>query len=135
MATISSISGGLSANVSDSLQFRLQQARRDAEQAEAVARSLQAKAGEAQRSASEAVENARMMAARSAQAQTNAEQARGAVTAVKVIGEGQAAVAVTVDRVTEALKNAGPVALVPGSESPVKNMQGQLTGTVVNITA
>ena len=59
MASVSSLSGAQSAAQSGLAQLRLQQAKRDAEQAEQTAQSLQAQARSAQQRASQAQEAAR----------------------------------------------------------------------------
>ncbi|MEI8162680.1 MAG: hypothetical protein WCI19_06050 [Betaproteobacteria bacterium] len=132
MASISSISGAQSAAQSGMQQLRLQQATRNAEQAEQVARALQAQAGEAQRQATEAEQNARAVSTEADQAQANAGQARLGLAVIKSVGQMQFQVSNVVAQVAETLKTAEPAAAAP---TPVVNAQGQLTGTVINTTA
>ncbi len=135
MATISSISGAQSAAQSGLAQLRLQQARRDAEQAEQVARSLQAQAQSAQQRASEAQENARSITTQAEMAQTNAGQARQGLALVKTVGQMQNQLTNIVTQVAEKQRIAEPPAPVQKSAPPTINVQGQVTGTVINTTA
>jgi hypothetical protein len=140
MATISSISGAQSAAQSGLAQLRLQQAKRDAEQAEQVANSLQAQARDAQQRASQAQETARSITIQSDQAQSNAGQARQGLAVIQTVSQMQTqlgSVASQVKVKLEAAQPAAPAAIVPtpASAAPVVNTDGQLTGTVVNTTA
>ena len=135
MASISPLSGAQSAAQSGLQQLRLQQARRDADQAEQTARALQAQARDAQQRANEAQEEARTISVQADQAQAGASQARLGLAVVKTIGQMQAQLTNVVTQVTETLKTAEPAAAAASSPSPVVNTAGQLTGTVVNTTA
>lgn len=134
MTTIS-ISGAQSAAQSGLVQLRLQQARRNAEQAEQVAQALQAQARDAQQQAGEAQENARSIAIQATQAQGVAGQARQGLAAVQTVGQLQTQLSSVVSGVTEKLKVTTPAVPVQTSTQPVINTQGQTTGTVVNTTA
>lgn len=133
MATISSISGAQSAAQSGLQQLKLQQAKRDAEQAEQTASALQAQARDAQQRAGEAQENARSVTAQSDQAQANAGQARQGLAVVRAIGQMQTQLTNVVAQVTGKLAVPEPAAPTP--VPPVVNAQGQVTGTVINTTA
>jgi hypothetical protein len=139
MATISSISGAQSAAQSGLAQLRLQQAKRNAEQAEQVARSLQAEAQSAQQNANEAQENARSISMQANLAQANAGQARQGLTMIRSVSQMEAQLTNVVAQVTEKLKIAEPAASTKASTktstTPVVNVQGQTTGTVINTTA
>jgi hypothetical protein len=141
MATISSISGALSATQSGLQQLRLLQAQRAAEQAEQTARSLQVQAQDAQRKAVHAQENARSITIQADQAQSVAGQARQGVAIVKTVGDMQSQISNVVSQVTEKLGIAETAVVTPKTvapattAAPVVNTQGQLTGTVVNTTA
>jgi hypothetical protein len=141
MATISSISGAQSAAQSGLAQLRLQQARRDADQAEQVARSLQAQAQNARQTASEAQQTAREITTQADVAQASAGQARHGLALIKTVGQMQTQLANVVTQVAEKQKSAEPPAPVqksaPPQQStlPVINVQGQVTGTVINTTA
>lgn len=106
MATISSLSGAQTAPQSGLLQFKLQQATRDAEQAEQLARSLQGEVSAAQQAAARAEQNAGAVAAQARQAEVVAGQAQANLAAIR-----------------------------SQQATPRINTQGQVTGTVVNTTA
>lgn len=135
MASVSFISGAQSAAQSGLQQLRLQQARRDADQAEAVARSLQSQAQSARQAASEAQENARTVTTQADQAQANAAQARLGLAVIKTVDQMQTRLSGVVAQVTEKLGIAEPAVPTQSPSPPVVNTQGQLTGTVVNTTA
>lgn len=133
MATISFLTSASSAAVSGSQQFRLQQAVRDADQAQLTARALAAAARDAQQYADQAVQNARAIRGQAAQAQNSADQARQGVAAVKAAGQAHVELVGAVDVVTETLKTVEPA--TTSAEAAVVNTQGELTGTLVNTTA
>ena len=135
MATVSSISGTQSAAQSGLQQFRLQQAERNAAQAEQTARSLQTEAGDAQQRASRAEEDARSIAAQAEQAQANAGQARLGLAVIRNVDQMQVQLSNAIAQVAEQLKTAEPVAPSQNPVPPVINAQGQVTGTVINTTA
>ena len=135
MTTISSLSGAQSTAQSGLQQFRLQQAERNAEQAEQTARALQSQAREARQTASQAQEDARFIAAQADQAQTNAGQARLGLAVIRSVGQLQTRLSEAVTQVTENLQGTEPAAPTPAPATPVINTQGQVTGTVVNTTA
>jgi len=135
MASISSLSGAQSAAQSGLAQLRLQQAKRDAEQAEQVARALQAQAQSAQLKASEAEENARAITTQADVAENSAGQARQGLALVKTAGQMRSQLASVVTQVVEKQESAAPPAPVQTPAAPVTNVQGQVTGTVINTTA
>jgi hypothetical protein len=132
MASISSLS---SAQSSVASQLRLQQAERNAEQAEANARALQAQAREAQQVASDAQANARSVSAQASQAEGNARDARLSLAVVRNGSQVEAQLTDTVSQLSKSFT--APQAFVPvrAVASPVVNTQGQVTGTVINTTA
>ena len=134
MATISSSS---SASISQYVrsQLQLQQAQRNAEQADANARSLQAQARQAQQVAVEAQATARSVGSQANQAQSDASQAQLSLALIRNGSQVQSELTTAVGNVAEPLKVAAPVAATPSPATPVVNTQGQLTGTVVNTTA
>lgn len=134
MAPIS-LSGTPSVAQSGLAQFRLQQATRDAEQAEQVARSLQAQARDAQQQAGEAQQKARSIAAQATQAQSIAGQARRGVAAAETVGQLQTQLTNVNSQVTEKLKIALPTIRTRTAPAPVINSQGQITGTLINTIA
>jgi Zn-dependent metalloprotease len=135
MATISSLSGAQSAAQSGLRQLRLQQAKRDAEQAEQIARALQAQAQSAQQHATEAMERARAITSQSDQAQATAGQARQGLAAVSAVVRMQNQLSGVVTQVTERMAPPKPAPATKSSPTPVVNAEGQVTGAVVNTTA
>ncbi len=131
MIGISSISGAQSGVQ----QIRLQQAERNAQQADQTARALQAEANDAQQTARQAQEEARSVTALADQAQANAGQARQGLAAIRAVNASQTQLANTVSPGTEAVKIAEPAAPAQSPTPPVVNTQGQLTGTFINTTA
>lgn len=135
MAAISSISGMGSATQAGWQQLRLQQARQNADRAEAEARALQEKAATAQQVANQADENAREISTQADQAGMNAGRARQGLAAIRSAGQMQAQIVQKADQIIEAQKPAEAAASTAQSGSGVVNAQGQVTGTVVNTTA
>lgn len=143
MASISSSSGVQAATQQGWQQMQLQQARRTAEQAEQQARALKAQADGAQRAADQAQENARSLSVRSDQAQASAGQARQGVTAIQTREQMQVRLGQTVEQVAirlqedqaPAVRTSVPATDESASPPPVINVQGQVTGTVINTTA
>lgn len=133
MATISSISSALSTGAPGSQDFRLRQAKRDAERAEQNARSLQAQASDANQEANQAIDYARSIASEADRAQADAGQARRGVAVIQAAARSQPADVVS--QTTEILKAAESARFGAGVAAPVINAAGQLTGTVVNTTA
>ncbi|MDP2808692.1 MAG: hypothetical protein Q8O34_00925 [Rhodocyclaceae bacterium] len=131
MAAISSVSGAQSGLQ----QLRLQQAVRNAAQAEQSARSLQAQASDARQRANQAQEDARSITVQADQAQTDAGQARLGLAVIKSVGQMQTQLLNVVAQVTEKLKIAEPAAPSQSPALPVINAQGQVTGSVINTTA
>jgi hypothetical protein len=134
MASIS-ISGVQAAAQSSLTQFRLQQARRDVEKADQVARSLQAQALNAQQQAGEAQETARSIAAQAARAQGVVGQARQALAVIETTAQSQSQATSVLSHVTEKPRSAEPATAAQQAASAVINKQGQTTGTLINTTA
>jgi hypothetical protein len=139
-AVLSAAVGAQAATQAGWQQLRLQQAKQNAERAEAAAQSLAARAADAQRVANQAQESARNLSVQSDQARSVAGQARQGVAMVRSVENMQAQLSNTVDQVVERQAAAAPepvaVAETPReSVSPVVNLSGQVTGTVVNTTA
>lgn len=139
MAAISStVVGAQAAMQAGWQQLRLQQAKQNAERAEANAQALSARAANAQRDADRAQENARTLSVQSSQAQDVAGQARQGLAMIRSVGEMQTQLSNTVSQVVER-QEVAPVVVdsAPQEEvsAPVVNLSGQVTGTVVNTTA
>lgn len=138
----SSISGMQGASQSGLQQLRVQQAQRNATQAEQEARVLRAEADAAQREALRADERARMLDVDASQAQGRAGEARQGLAALRSLGEFGTRLINTYERVveaqTETQANSAAVSdtVDQGSQPvPVVNAQGQVTGQVVNVAA
>jgi hypothetical protein len=143
VASVSSSSSVESAVRSGFQQLRVQEARRNAVQAEQAARALEAQARSAQRVADRADENARSLTVQSDSARIDAGRARqglayldSASRSVQQLGD----VAVRVAERQRVADDPSPPAAVPAAVSappvaPVVNAQGQLTGTLVSTTA
>jgi len=111
-------------------QILAQQAKQNAERAEQTARSLRAQADAAQNKAHRAQENARSVYFRSNQAETAAGQARQGGAMIRSTIAMRESLAGTTGQVTERQNEPRPATAMP-----VVNTFGQITGTVVNITA
>lgn len=135
MAGISSLSGVQSAVQSGARQLRLQQAERDARQAEQIAQALQGQAHDAQLKSRDAQEEARAIASQADQAQSTAGQARRGLAAIRSVGELHGRLSDTLDQVAERQNSAVPATPPQGAAPPVINAQGQVTGSVINTTA
>ncbi len=145
-------------------QLKIQQAKRNAEQAEASARALQAQAADAQLRASQAQENARDLSVRANQADLNAGQARQGLEAIRSLSQTSTDLKTTYERIASVMQadtTEAPVAASTtssaaplsapvstatsntsadtagstGSLTPTINSQGETTGTNINITA
>lgn len=118
-------------------QLQVQEARRNAERAEAVAQSLSAKAADAQRSADRAQENARSLTVQADEARSVAGQARQGIAAMKSADAMRASLYSTAGQVSERIGVDVPEQVASSVEpaAPVLNTSGQVTGVVVNTTA
>jgi hypothetical protein len=104
----------------------VQQAKRNAEQAESTARALQQQASAAQREAAHAQEGARSLQVQSDQAQSTAGQARqqvASLSAVQTVQDGFQTLRTQIAAGVKALDAAVPSV----------NAEGQTTGTLVNV--
>ena len=126
MATAISASGSVISAGTD--QLRVQQAKRNADQAEAAARALRRAATSAQQAADSAQENARSLQVRSSQAQIDAGQARQQVTSLQSVRSLQQGFETVRSQIAEGLKSLD-------APAPTVNAEGQTTGTLVNVTA
>lgn len=130
MAAISSTAMMQSATQVALQQLKVQQAKQNADRAEMIARSLRAQADSAQREAERAQEKARILYIRSDQAETAAGKARQGVAMIESAGEMRMRLANTVTQAVERVAG-----VQPGAAAPVVNASGQVTGTVLNVTA
>lgn len=151
MPPVISASGTASAVQSGWQQLKLQQAQRNATQAEQTARMLEAQASSAKRDADRAQDNARALEIQSGQARDDAGRARQGLAAIKSTQDMQARLGNTVDQALKTHAETSTVtpstadesstpAVVPtastaATASPVINTQGETTGRIINITA
>lgn len=127
MSSISATaSGSLSGFMSE--QLRVQQAQRNAEQAEASARALRQKANSAQQEADQAQESARTLKVQSDDAQTRAGRARQEVVSVESVSTMQQGFEAVRELAVETVE-------AFDAPTPTVNAEGQTTGTLVNVTA
>lgn len=155
MATsISSVSSTVQSGYA---QLKLQQARRNAEQAEVTAQALSQQAQQAKGEANQAQENARQLSVQSDRAQTGAVQARQGLMAMRSAAEAGDRLGTAYDKIAQAIgtKTETTVAAAPAdaaiasaatttavtpavtapTSNPVVNDKGQTTGTLINIVA
>jgi len=151
MAIGSITSGTQAATQQGFQQLRLQQARRDAEQAEQTARSLSAQANQAQRQADQAQETARTITVQADQAQGDAGRARQGLASVQSVSQMGAQISRVAEQTVEKIQSGtsvqssttAPASTTSSSASTstsvkppaVINTQGQVTGTLINVTA
>ena len=135
MAIGSSTSGLQPATQAAWQQFKLQQAKRDADRADQNAQSLQAQAQDAQRVANRAEEVARSLSVQADQAQSEAGRARQGLASLSSLGQFQSLVDHVSDQFTQRLQSTQAVASTAAKSAPVVNTKGQVTGKVVNTTA
>jgi hypothetical protein len=127
------LSASSSVSQSGLQQMRLQQAVRNADQAEQNARSLRNQADSAQRVAAQAQEGARAISIQAGQAQDRAGQARQSVAAQESYAITSTQLGEIYTGVAEKLQVVDtPVAVAAPT---VVNAQGQVTGGNVNVTA
>jgi hypothetical protein len=134
MAILSTASGAQSAAQYGWEQLKLQQAQRNADQAQQTAQSLLVQAQDAQRTADRAQDNARSLSVQAEQAQTNAGQAAQGLAAIKTVDQMQSQLITVVDQVVQRQQKSLPTPPQQPS-TPVVNTQGQTTGRVINTTA
>ena len=135
---MASVSPTSSANQVGLQQLRLQQARRNAEQAEQTAQSLKSQANQAQLTADRAQESARSLTVQSDQAQAKVGQVRQGLAAMGSAQQSMVQLSKTVDQVLtrEPAQPSPATSATPSSNAPpVVNAQGQVTGTIINTTA
>lgn len=121
------VSGPSSLSQSITQQLQLMQAQRNAESARQRARSLQAQASDAQRTADRAQENARTLKSDAALAQDASARADQSLQATKSWMQTKSQLGSIYTRIAAAQKEA--------SAQGVTNAQGQVLGTVVDVTA
>ena len=129
-------------------QLKLQQAQRNANQAEQAARALEAQASSAKQEAQQAQDRARSLEIQSGVANTVAGQARQGVAAVKTADQMQVNLGNTLDQAIQKLDTSTTTNAIgststsmvtsatnENASSPVVNTQGETTGTIINTTA
>ncbi|WP_306607341.1 hypothetical protein [Azonexus sp.] len=113
-------------------QLQQQQAQRNAEQAEQRARSLQTMAQAAQREADQAQGNARNLKIDSSQARTDADSAQRNVAAMSSLNTVNTQLGELRNQISNVLSSPSVASTTP---SAYTNVDGQATGTLINITA
>lgn len=112
-------------------QLQRQQAERAADQAEQRARALQAETQRARSEAEQAQERARSLEVETDQATSEAQRARSGLAAARSLQQ----VGAQIGRLSEQLAPAAPAeAAAPAPARPVVNAQGEVTGTVINVS-
>lgn len=154
MPPVTAVSGAQSAAQSGWQQLKLQQAQRNATQAEQNARALEAQASNAKRDADRAQDNARSLEVQSSQARDDAGRARQGLAAIRSTQEMQVRLGNTVDQAvklqsgtetastdtTTTTEASAPTVATAATASttstaaPVINTQGETTGRIINIT-
>jgi chromosome segregation ATPase len=139
---ISAVSSSAISSYAQGSQFQLLQAQRNADQAEQSARALKSKAGQAETDAERARENARNLQVQAQQAQADAQDARQSLSAVRSLGEARQGLNDLQQQVRSIhWSSENPTAAVSSTTVPtassgaVVNVQGQTTGTLINVTA
>jgi hypothetical protein len=140
MANVSSSTGNALFGVS---MARVQQAKRNAEQAEARASALQAQARDARRAADRANDSARSAEADASTAKVGAMKAQQGYAMLVNVGQLGARIAMVADRVEEKRQPDVAATATPKAQTApaatatksVVNSQGQVTGRLVNTTA
>lgn len=135
MAIDSSTSGLQSVTQLGWQQLKLQQAKRNADQAEQTAQILQQQASAAKQEANRAQENARALAVQSDQAQSLAVRARQGLAALSSGAAGQAQLTYVIDQAVNRQPIAQTTAPAQDQSSSAVNAQGQTTGTIIDTTA
>lgn len=135
MAIDSSTSGLQSVTQLGWQQLKLQQAKRNADQAEQTAQILQQQASVAKQEANRAQENARTLAVQSDQAQSLAVRARQGLAGLSSGASSQAQLTYVIDQAVNRQPIAEATATAQDQSSSVVNTQGQTTGTIIDTTA
>lgn len=134
MAILSSTAGAQSVTQYGWEQLKLQQAQRNADQAQQTAQSLQVQAQDAQRTADKAQENARSLSVQAEQAQGDAGRAEQGLAAITTSGQTQIQLTNAFNQAAQQ-QSAQPATPPTQQPSPVVNAQGQTTGRVINTSA
>lgn len=114
-------------------QLQMQQAQRNAEQAEQRARALQTQARTAQQEAVQAQSNARELQTSSVQARGDADNARRNVLTLESVGEINTQLGALREQISNVL--AAPAAATVAPPASYRNAEGQATGSLINVTA
>lgn len=112
-------------------QLQMQQAQRNADQAEQRARALQSQAQAAQQEADQAQNNARELQGSSSAARNDADSARRNVTTMQSLGQVSAGLSELRTQIAEVVAPPPAPAVTPA----FTNAEGQVTGTRINVTA
>jgi len=113
-------------------QLQMQQAQRNAEQAELRAQALQTQARAAQQEAVQAQRNASELQSNSVQARGDADNARRNVSTLQSVGEINTQLGALREQIANVLSPPATEAL---ASAAFTNVEGQTTGTLINVTA
>ena len=131
MPTISASASASPAFQQGFAQLKVQQAKRNAEQAEANARTLQAQAADAQRTAQRAQESARDLTVRSDQAQSAVGRAREGLAAIRSLSDTSTRLQQTYERVAASIQEKDGV----GETAPAVEATVSPQATTVAVSA
>ncbi|MBI5922087.1 MAG: hypothetical protein HY847_10650 [Betaproteobacteria bacterium] len=116
-------------------QLKLQQAKRNADQAEQTAQILQQQASVAKREADRAQEHARSLGVQSDQAQSLAVRARQGLAALSAGASSQTQLTYVIDQALNRQSTAPSTSASQDKFSSVATTQASTTGTIINTTA
>jgi chromosome segregation ATPase len=117
-------------------QLQQQQAQRQVEQAEQRLQQLQVEAAKARQEASQANERARSLEVDSDQARSDVDRARLGTSSRDALAQVDSQIGETREQIALAQSPQPPAAASPSPAAiPVVNMQGEVTGTQVNVVA
>ncbi|MFU8838268.1 MAG: hypothetical protein ACNA75_08210 [Thiohalomonadaceae bacterium] len=116
-------------------QLQQQQAQRQVEQAEQRLQQLQAEAAKARQEASQANERARSLEVDSDQARSDVDRARIGASSRDALAQVDSQIGEIREQIAVAQSPEPSVNVPSPAASPVVNMQGEVTGTQVNVVA
>ena len=131
--SMSPVSGSLAFTSGVWSQMQQQAAERSANQAESKARALKSQADDAQAIANRQQENARSLRVQSQQAQGDAGSARQGLASLQSLEKTQTQLGQLHNDLNAALNPSSSTST--DAASPVVNTQGQVTGSVLSVTA
>jgi hypothetical protein len=116
-------------------RMQQQQAERAADQADQKARALKGQAQQAEGEAARAEESARSLQVEATQANQRAGEARQSLASLKSLEDVQGFLQKTRTQIADSTVAAAAKPAAEPVKPPVVNVEGQKTGTLVNVTA